>query len=173
MTAAFSAAGDNGFSDIGYGLLNNRNRDSIEWRALNSRGLRYYFATKVLGKEIPVPKKRAKSSYDFLLGSEAVREAVKEIGFDYHIAANRAKFSDVVRPVIEKYAEEQFPSNEEAKKFYLYTLYKKKVLAFDGLKNYAIKQKIWIQSIQSCLPFPCFIWESIFFSSPRLQCRVR
>ena len=33
-------------------------------------------------------------------------------------------------------------NNEEAKKFYLYTLYKKKVLAFDALKNYAIFIKI-------------------------------
>jgi len=40
-------------------------------------------------------------------------------------------------------------NKEEANKFYLYSLYKKKVLAFDSLKNYAIKQKIWIQSIQA------------------------
>ena len=42
-------------------------------------------------------------------------------------------------------------NKEEANKFYLYSLYKKKVLAFDALKNYAIKQKIWIQSIQAGL----------------------
>ena len=40
-------------------------------------------------------------------------------------------------------------NKEEANKFYLYSLYKKKILAFDSLKNYAIKQKIWIQSIQA------------------------
>ena len=51
-------------------------------------------------------------------------------------------------------------NNEEAKKFYLYTLYKKKVLAFDALKNYAIKQKIWIQSIQSGLKKE-LIWSCI------------
>ena len=51
-------------------------------------------------------------------------------------------------------------NNEEAKKFYLYTLYKKKVLAFDGLKNYAIKQKIWIQSIQAGLKKE-LIWSCI------------
>ena len=51
-------------------------------------------------------------------------------------------------------------NKEEAKKFYLYTLYKKKVLAFDALKNYAIKQKIWIQSIQSGLKKE-LIWSCI------------
>ena len=51
-------------------------------------------------------------------------------------------------------------NNEEAKKFYLYTLYKKKVLAFNALKNYAIKQKIWIQSIQSGLKKE-LIWSCI------------
>ena len=51
-------------------------------------------------------------------------------------------------------------NNEKAKKFYLYTLYKKKVLAFDALKNYAIKQKIWIQSIQSGLKKE-LIWSCI------------
>ena len=51
-------------------------------------------------------------------------------------------------------------NNEEAKKFYRYTLYKKKVLAFDALKNYAIKQKIWIQSIQSGLKKE-LIWSCI------------
>ena len=51
-------------------------------------------------------------------------------------------------------------NNEEAKKFYLYTLYKKKVLAFDALKNYAIKQKIWIQSIQAGLKKE-LIWSCI------------
>ena len=51
-------------------------------------------------------------------------------------------------------------NNEEAKKFYLYTLYKKKVLAFDALKNYAVKQKIWIQSIQAGLKKE-LIWSCI------------
>ena len=51
-------------------------------------------------------------------------------------------------------------NKEEAKKFYLYTLYKKKVLAFNALKNYAIKQKIWIQSIQSGLKKE-LIWSCI------------
>ena len=51
-------------------------------------------------------------------------------------------------------------NNEEAKKFYLYTLYKKKVTAFDALKTYAIKQKIWIQSIQAGLKKE-LIWSCI------------
>jgi len=51
-------------------------------------------------------------------------------------------------------------NNEEAYKFYNYTLYKKKVLAFDALKNYAIKQKIWIQSIQAGLKKE-LIWSCI------------
>ena len=51
-------------------------------------------------------------------------------------------------------------NNEEANKFYLYTLYKKKVTAFDALKNYAIKQKIWIQSIQAGLKKE-LIWSCI------------
>ena len=51
-------------------------------------------------------------------------------------------------------------NNEEAKKFYIYTLYKKKVTAFDALKNYAIKQKIWIQSIQAGLKKE-LIWSCI------------
>ena len=51
-------------------------------------------------------------------------------------------------------------NNEEAKKFYLYTLYKKKVLSFDALKNYAVKQKIWIQSIQAGLKKE-LIWSCI------------
>ena len=51
-------------------------------------------------------------------------------------------------------------NKEEAKKFYLYTLYKKKVLAFDALKNYAVKQKIWIQSIQAGLKKE-LIWSCI------------
>ena len=49
---------------------------------------------------------------------------------------------------------------EEAKKFYLYSLYKKKVLAFDALKNYAFKQKIWIESIQAGLKKE-LIWSCI------------
>ena len=51
-------------------------------------------------------------------------------------------------------------NNEEANKFYLYTLYKKKVTGFDALKNYAIKQKIWIQSIQAGLKKE-LIWSCI------------
>ena len=51
-------------------------------------------------------------------------------------------------------------NNEEAYKFFNYTLYKKKVLAFDALKNYAIKQKIWIQSIQAGLKKE-LIWSCI------------
>ena len=51
-------------------------------------------------------------------------------------------------------------NNEEAQKFYMYTLYKKKVTAFDALKNYAIKQKIWIQSIQAGLKKE-LIWSCI------------
>lgn len=51
-------------------------------------------------------------------------------------------------------------NNEEAEKFYLYTLYKKKVIAFDALKTYAIKQKIWIQSIQAGLKKE-LIWSCI------------
>ena len=51
-------------------------------------------------------------------------------------------------------------NKEEANKFYLYTLYKKKVTAFDALKNYAIKQKIWIQSIQAGLKKE-LIWSCI------------
>ena len=51
-------------------------------------------------------------------------------------------------------------NNEEAKKYYLYTLYKKKITAFDALKNYAIKQKIWIQSIQAGLKKE-LVWSCI------------
>ena len=51
-------------------------------------------------------------------------------------------------------------NNEEAQKFYMYTLYKKKVTGFDALKNYAIKQKIWIQSIQAGLKKE-LIWSCI------------
>ena len=51
-------------------------------------------------------------------------------------------------------------NEEEANKFYLYSLYKKKVLAFDALKNYAIKQKLWIESIQAGLKKE-LIWSCI------------
>ena len=51
-------------------------------------------------------------------------------------------------------------NEEEANKFYLSLLYKKKVLAFDALKNYAIKQKLWIESIQAGLKKE-LIWSCI------------
>ena len=54
----------------------------------------------------------------------------------------------------------QIKNEEEAKKFYKYSLYKKKVLAFDALKNYSIKQKIWIDSIQAGLKKE-LIWSCI------------
>ena len=51
-------------------------------------------------------------------------------------------------------------SEEEANKFYLYSLYKKKILVFEALKNYGIKQKIWIGSIQAGLKKE-LIWSCI------------
>ncbi len=51
-------------------------------------------------------------------------------------------------------------NKEEAEKFYLYMQNKKKILAFDALKNYAIKQKIWIDSIQAGLKKD-LIWSCI------------
>jgi hypothetical protein len=51
-------------------------------------------------------------------------------------------------------------NKEEADKFYLYTQNKKKILAFDALKNYAIKQKVWIDSIQAGLKKE-LIWSCI------------
>ena len=51
-------------------------------------------------------------------------------------------------------------NEEEADKFYLYSIYKKKVLVFEALKNYGIKQKIWIESIQAGLKKE-LIWSCI------------
>lgn len=51
-------------------------------------------------------------------------------------------------------------NKEEAKKFYIYSLYKKKTLVFHALKTYAIKQKIWIQSIQAGLKKE-LVWSCI------------
>ncbi len=51
-------------------------------------------------------------------------------------------------------------NEEKANKFYIYSLYKKKILIFEALKNYAIKQKIWIESIQAGLKKE-LIWSCI------------
>ena len=51
-------------------------------------------------------------------------------------------------------------NEEEADKFYLYSIYKKKVLVFEALKKYGIKQKIWIESIQAGLKKE-LIWSCI------------
>ena len=49
---------------------------------------------------------------------------------------------------------------EEAEKFAAYSIYKKKVLVFEALKNYGIKQRIWLNSIQSGLKKD-LIWSCI------------
>ena len=54
----------------------------------------------------------------------------------------------------------QKQNEEKANKFYIYSLYKKKILIFDALKNYAIKQKVWIESIQAGLKKE-LIWSCI------------
>lgn len=51
-------------------------------------------------------------------------------------------------------------NEEEAKKFYLYSLYKKKALIFDAIKNYGMKQKVWIESIQAGLKKE-LVWSCI------------
>ena len=51
-------------------------------------------------------------------------------------------------------------NEEKANQFYIYSLYKKKILIFNALKNYGIKQKIWIESIQAGLKKE-LIWSCI------------
>lgn len=111
---AFNALGSYSktkLSEILYRLESDNSRRTLQSELYYSAGMKYKFITDELGESVKIPTERVKVQDEFILKTKKVRDAIQKAG--YNPTEDQLKnISDLVRPIVESYADKFTPKNK-------------------------------------------------------------
>lgn len=111
---AFNALGNfskTKLSEILYRLESDNSRRTLQSELYYSAGMKYKFITDELGESVKIPTERVKVQDEFILKTKKVRDTIQKAG--YNPTEDQLKnISDLVRPIVESYADKFTPKNK-------------------------------------------------------------